>query len=157
MIPKHEDNRIWNAFEKRWKFAPSYHSGIGIVEHGDFLTISIADLSETQIEKIGSIEEILIRSIGYPVYALDWQHESYKINSIDESRSIPLSIYPDGDYYIYLDSKAENGSFGHPWRETICFLGPKVVCALGDCLMQEFPILRSGTQQGAQPDAFGAG
>ena len=33
------------------------------------------------------------------------------------------SVYPDGDYYIFLGEDLSFGTFGHPWEQTICVFG----------------------------------
>ena len=154
MIPKHEDDEIWAAFESKWHFYPDYHSGMGIKEQGNYITIAISDLSTGQVRLLMEAQDKMIESIGYPVYAMDWQHESFKFDSLEESKAAPISIYPDGDYYIFVDSKAINGSFGHPWRQTICFFGTKVIDSIGSLILDSFTVIRKGTQQGAAPDAL---
>lgn len=35
----------------------------------------------------------------------------------------PGSVYPDGDYYLYLDPELRFGTLGHPWEHTLCMFG----------------------------------
>lgn len=62
------------------------------------------------------------------VYALDWQHDCYEFdprkpmdrNEFDEWL-VPL--FPNGDYYVFLQNHFEWGVVGHPWRQELGFFG----------------------------------
>jgi hypothetical protein len=95
---------------------------------------------------------MVCKLLGNPFYILDWQHTCYRMDLVSEGDPVPLPIFPDGDYYIYLDREASHGTFGHPWRGTICFFGPKVVGALSEILHANFTVLRQGNQD-ANPNA----
>jgi hypothetical protein len=70
------------------------------------------------------------------IYALDWQHPSYKFYphlpfSLNKFGEWPIPILPNGDYYIFLQRAFNFGVFGHPWEETICVFGEKLLSLLG--------------------------
>ena len=86
------------------------------------------------------------------LYILDWQHSSYKIkinyldaddynriifkengflyekniHNFNANYYLP-SIYPDGDYYIFITKDMKSGVFGHPLEQSICVFGEKMV------------------------------
>jgi hypothetical protein len=38
---------------------------------------------------------------------------------------------PNGDYYIFLSEVFRTGTFGHPWEETMCIFGDRLLHGLG--------------------------
>jgi hypothetical protein len=35
----------------------------------------------------------------------------------------PVEVYPNGDYYVFLNEDMTAGTFGHPWGPTLCVFG----------------------------------
>lgn len=70
---------------------------------------------------------------------LDWQHQGYLFRPDDASTqdadNWKLSVYPNGDYHIFVTASLEYGIFGHPWERTICIFGEKLVSTLSPLLM----------------------
>jgi len=76
---------------------------------------------------------------------LDWQHPSYWFRPhavADATRwpPSPVTPFPDGDYYIFLTEDMSQGTFGHPWEQTLCVFGNDLVDDLVPTL--PFPIRR---------------
>jgi hypothetical protein len=71
----------------------------------------------------------------------------------------PLSPYPDGDYFIYLASDVTFGSFGHPWEQTVCVFGERLLARVADSLdaLLGPSIRRDGRIMGTQPTRPNAG
>ncbi|HEY5853462.1 MAG TPA: DUF2716 domain-containing protein [Aldersonia sp.] len=54
----------------------------------------------------------------------------------------PVQVYPDGDYYAFLARDLSAGTFGHPWRQTLCVFSASLVDTLGTTLRTWLPVLR---------------
>ena len=66
------------------------------------------------------------------MYALDWQHSCYWVNpclefSKNEFGEWTVPIFPDGDYYFFIQKNFEWGLLGHPWERTITIFGEKLI------------------------------
>lgn len=67
-------------------------------------------------------------------YALDWQHTCYWVNPFlefprDEFNEWLVPIFPDGDYYFFLQKEFKWGLLGHPWEKTIAIFGEDLIQA----------------------------
>ena len=144
-IDGEEYDELWDAFYEKFAFRPSVKSAEwpGIQEPLDSRTFSIRSfwqLSSTKFDR----QEKEMNSWGLSLlrnsvdgesdwlYVLDWQHTCYrffpwKSFDLDEFGNWPVSFYPDGDYSIFLGKEFEWVIFGHPWEETICFIGQCVL------------------------------
>jgi hypothetical protein len=60
-LSKDEMDMLWDTFSRKWDFAPNYYNGIGIQEHGEFLTISAQDLTDAQETTLLEIQKMLGR------------------------------------------------------------------------------------------------
>lgn len=47
-----------------------------------------------------------------------------------------------GDYYAFLTPDLEEGTFGHPWEQTLCVIGRRMVDSLGRSLGTWLPVKR---------------
>jgi hypothetical protein len=68
-------------------------------------------------------------------YALDWNHPCYWVNSFlefprDEFNEWIIPIFPDGDYYFFIQKDFNWGFFGHPWEGTITLFGKELIQAI---------------------------
>lgn len=66
------------------------------------------------------------------VLALDWQHRRYyfnpRIESIrDEFGEWPVPIFPNGDYYFFIQKEFKWGFLGHPWEKSISIFGEELI------------------------------
>jgi len=55
----------------------------------------------------------------------------------------PTTVFPNGDYTIFLTEDMSTGTFGHPWEQTLCVFGEPMVSALVPMLASWLPIKRS--------------
>lgn len=62
------------------------------------------------------------------MYALDWQHKCYQFDPHTEYWP-PFPVFPEGEYYIFLSEDLNQGTFGHPWEQTICVFGHNLLDA----------------------------
>lgn len=138
-----EYNFVWDKFYEQFSFTPSINktSWPGIAEPTPSETYSIShifgnekvycDLEKDINTKMLSVFRKLIPKNDF-LYALDWQHKSYTLDPHsfeiqDISEEWPVSIIPNGDYYIFLEKNFEFGVFGHPWEKTMCFFGTRLL------------------------------
>jgi hypothetical protein len=77
---------------------------------------------------------------------LDWQHPAYRFapatQALTWQAEWKVPVYPDGDYYAFLSDDYSEGTFGHPWEETICVMGERLVNTLGRSWATWLPIKR---------------
>lgn len=69
---------------------------------------------------------------------LDWQHPGYRFNAAVHAEAFdtewPVTVYPNGDYYIFARPDFSAGTFGHPWEQTLCVFGAELIETLGRTL-----------------------
>ena len=120
---------VFERWAERFNFFPDYYgNSVGINEPESSVTIHWNGFDETEIAVIDEIVYGACASLGYDLlYALDWQHECYEFSPILDIGNVPVSVFPDGDYHIITTKDFAFGTFGHPWRNTICFWGDKFI------------------------------
>jgi hypothetical protein len=69
---------------------------------------------------------------------LNWHHDALWLvpeqfaPQSDDDWAIP--VLPNGDYYIFLTESMDDGFFGHPWEQTLCVFGERLLPSLGSRL-----------------------
>ena len=135
---------VWDRFYKQFAFSPSVYPKDWPVfsEPIPSITYDIGQLWDPY-HKGGIVDEVKIANLwrdmdanalsafrkcvspGTSMYALDWQHPSYRffphLASLDERRGV--DVIPNGDYYIFIAEDFSFGTFGHPWEPSICVFG----------------------------------
>ncbi len=43
-----------------------------------------------------------------------------------------IPVLPNGDYYVFLSPELDWGWFGHPWEQTICIFGERLLAAVAE-------------------------
>lgn len=78
--------------------------------------------------------------------ALDWQHPAYRFRPEAQALSWrpewKVPVYPDGDYYAFLTADFSEGTFGHPWEQTLAVIGERMCASFGVSLAVWLPIKR---------------
>ena len=78
---------------------------------------------------------------------LDWQHASCWFwphrHAAADDETWPVEVFPDGDYYAFLTEDTTEGTFGHPWEQTLCIFGARLMPKLVPLLTSWLPIKRS--------------
>ena len=81
------------------------------------------------------------------VVVLDWQHPGYRLDLAEHSSARDATwrvpVYPDGDYYTFALPDFSEGTFGHPWEQSLCVFGPRLVGTLAVTLSTWLPVLRA--------------
>ena len=52
------------------------------------------------------------------------------------------TVYPDGDYYCFFSPDMSEGTFGHPWEQSLCVIGDRLIKSLGQSPSLWLPTLR---------------
>jgi hypothetical protein len=134
ILNENEYDLVWTAFENKYKFDPSVYQKDWpsiTIDSDDYITYELNgtwdeanDLDEICLE---NIKKIILKD-EY-IYALDWQHESYKFNPnlpIENDKWI-IPFYPNGDYYIFFPKDMRWCYFGHPWEQSITLIGKDII------------------------------
>ncbi|KJK47412.1 hypothetical protein UK23_20405 [Lentzea aerocolonigenes] len=134
--------RVWDAFYERFHFKPSIYpkDWPTITEPQGSVTLDLAGIfqSDQWVRKSLTVDEVVLESFlrVYPeetaLLALDWQHPAYRfrphlLGGPNEWLDSPFSPFPDGDYHIFLTEDMSQGTFGHPWEQTLCVWGDDLV------------------------------
>lgn len=74
------------------------------------------------------------------------QHAGYRLDvaahaaAVDSTWRVPM--YPDGGYYAFALPDFSEGTFGHPWEQSLCVFGSRLVNTLGETLSSWLPSIR---------------
>ncbi len=158
-LSEHERQTVWDRFYEAFSFYPSVHANHwpGIVEPQPSITYGIThyyypgeghqppELQETARAIEQDLYSKTLRAFqrclapGQPLYALEWQSTGYwfhphipfipgtPYNPDPDAWFVP--VLPNGDYYIFLAEDFTFGIFGHPWEQTICIFGQRLIDA----------------------------
>ena len=78
--------------------------------------------------------------------ALDWQHPAYRFIPANQTLTWQaewkVPVYPDGDYFAFLSEDYTEGTFGHPWEQTICVIGQRLIDSLARTWATWLPVKR---------------
>jgi hypothetical protein len=150
--------RYWSLFDDRFHFRPGMASETwpAIDEPLGSVTLDLspvfarerpgfaADEAAVNDAVLDALTETL--PIDSRLVALDWQHPSYwfwphRQKALDEPWRVPA--FPNGDYFILVTEELNQGTFGHPWEQTLCVFGPDLVRSLVPRLSDWLPVKRS--------------
>lgn len=155
--PAREDH-YWNAFQDRFHFRPSIRSSEwpAIDEPSPSVTIDLgpiyANEGPTFAAGEAAINSLVLRALTWSFdgaqrfVVLDWQHPCYWFwphRHAVQQRGWQVTPFPNGDYYIFLTDDLHTGTFGHPWEQTLCVFGQRLIESLVPTLAAWLPIKRS--------------
>lgn len=148
---REEEDLIWDRFYSRYNFRPSVSSEEwpAIDEPTPSVTYSLVDTfvnvrdREELLAKGSQLNQAMLEafrqctSVEESLYVLDWQHLNYQMRPHEEFPSAKWSewetpVFPDGDYYIFLQKDFRFGTFGHPWEQTLCVFGDPLLSAFDE-------------------------
>jgi hypothetical protein len=149
-----EYSAVWDAFDERFEFTPTGGRSLrAIRDPAPSVTFDIRGISVAAAAGIeASSRRAFIADFGadVEVLVLDWQHDAFWVRpgqggpvavGADGFPLVP-TVLPDGDYYIHTTADLDNGTFGHPWEQSLCVFGPKLTLSLGSELRAILPVLR---------------
>lgn len=147
-------DEIWDWIYKTLHFRPSGLDNSHDFPYGPPFTIpffhavyGIEHMTETQLDTMDELVQqafLHVTREGQRLFALNWQHSCflYDPRNIDEQKSEWVEdgrypqggyhaffppVYPDGDYYFFIDEDLQFGYLGHPWREEVWIFGEGLV------------------------------
>lgn len=157
-LSSQEYDEVWERVYRDFKFWPSVSDFPSFEVPSPFITYDISNYFKDHVDSDAyeNLEEKTlaafkaISSIDESILALDWQHQGYWVNpylefSRDEFEEWIIPIFPNGDYYFFLQQDFNWGFLGHPWEKSITIFGEELLNALTEykpIMLQK--ILRQG-------------
>ncbi|MED3963103.1 DUF2716 domain-containing protein (plasmid) [Niallia taxi] len=139
-----EHRKVWERLYKEFRFNPSvtsfpsfnvpppfkkYNISSYLNWTGD-MRIFIDIYSDLELKSLHAFKALIHKDEF--MYAIDWQHPSYWINPHLEFPKSQFDewivpIFPNGDYYFFIQKNFEWGLLGHPWEKTITIFGKELL------------------------------
>ena len=127
----------WSRFEARYGFRASValKGWPAIREPADSMTLDLSVIEEGPrwAAACDAINAEALRCFVWELQGvdelvvLDWQHQTYRFRPAAQAVSPrgewALPVYPDGEYYAFLTPEMSEGTFGHPWEQTLFVIG----------------------------------
>jgi hypothetical protein len=153
-IENYED--FWGPFDARFNFRPKVWQHPGINEPSPSVTVDLAPIFDGSPAEFGAGENAVnalalvamtrVFASTEQLVVLDWQHLSWwfrpHLQAAAADKQWPIEVFPNGDYYVFLNEDMTAGTFGHPWQQTLCVFG-KLAPVLAPMLTAWLPIKRS--------------
>jgi hypothetical protein len=148
---------FWDPFDAKFDFRPDFRTpGPTIIEPEPSVTIDLSPLfagpgptfaaGRAAINAIALFAMTQAFAADERLLVLDWQHSSYWFwphrHAISDDHTWHVEVFPDGDYYAFLTEDMTEGTFGHPWEQTLCIFGPRLLPRLAPLLTSWLPIKR---------------
>ena len=149
--------QFWTPFDARFHFRPGVSSETwpAILEPAGSVTFDLspvfdreggfaADEARLTAEVLAAVVAITAPEVAW--VALDWQHPSYWFwphRQVIANEPWRVPPFPNGDYYALISQDLEQGTFGHPWEQTLCIFGGPLSEALVPSLASWLPVKRS--------------
>ncbi|MEO3937441.1 DUF2716 domain-containing protein [Dermatophilaceae bacterium Soc4.6] len=146
----------WRAFSVRFAFRPRYAererpaidppAGALVLDLAPVFAAGRARFAAGVACVEASAARVLLELAGDDeLLALDWQHPAYRYSpqrlAVSEL-TLPVPVFPDGDYYVHTPDDLRFGTFGHPWQQTLTLWGDALVDTLGVELGTWLPVRR---------------
>ncbi|WP_338780077.1 DUF2716 domain-containing protein [Metabacillus sp. FJAT-52054] len=135
-------NQAWDRIDKDLKFKPSISDFPSFKMPHPFITYDISDFfgDSADLALYDDLEEKLLDVLkentleNEYIMALDWQHDCYWVNphlefEKDEFGEWAIPIFPNGDYYFFIQKDFKWGYLGHPWEKSITVFGKELINA----------------------------
>lgn len=130
-----EYDQIWDRIDSKLKFSPSDSIFPSFKVPSPFVTY---DISHYFGESINDLESKALQAFkkntasNEYIMALDWQHECYWVNphlefERNEFNEWIIPVFPNGDYYFFIQKDFKWGYLGHPWEESITIFGKELI------------------------------
>ncbi|NMH74024.1 DUF2716 domain-containing protein [Bacillus sp. RO2] len=153
-----EYDQIWDRIYRDIKFEPSLSNFPSFQVPYPFITYNISDYfgGSADLDAYDDLEENALDAfiettlVDEYILALDWQHECYWVNprlefEKDEFGEWTIPIFPNGDYYFFIQKDFKWGYLGNPWERSITIFGKELINAFEKHKPKMFhKILRQG-------------
>jgi hypothetical protein len=154
-LDRAEYDEYWAAFDARFGFragvSPEAWPAITEPVPSVTLDLSVIDDGPRRGAAYDAINAEALRAFVWALpdqdlVVLDWHHPAYRFRPADQALTWradwPVPVYPDGDYYAFLTQDFTEGTFGHPWEQTLCVIGERMSASLARSLETWLPIKR---------------
>lgn len=135
--------RYWDQFHTRFHFKPSTTVYPGIAEPTPSITFDLSPIFEAEPSEwirgedrlTGAVLDAMKSVFGQErLVVLNWQHDALWFVADDfepqKNDDWAIPVFPNGDYFIYLTESMDDGFFGHPWEQTFCVFGKRLLPSL---------------------------
>ncbi|MGR6899512.1 DUF2716 domain-containing protein [Rummeliibacillus sp. BSL5] len=153
-----EMGQIWDRIYNDFEFEPSTSIFPSFNVPHPYITYNVSGYfgDSSDLSAYDDLEEKVLdvfkecTILGEYILALDWQHECYWINprlefERDEFGEWVIPIFPNGDYYFFIQKDFMWGILGHPWENSITIFGKELIDAFNKNKPRMFcKILRQG-------------
>jgi hypothetical protein len=157
-----EEEKVWKRVYIEFQFKPSTSEFPSFFVPNPFITYDIStylngslddvewDFNYADLEEKALLAFQNVTSNDEYFYALDWHHPCYWVNPFlefprDEFNEWTIPIFPNGDYYFFIQKDFNWGFLGHPWEKTITIFGKELIKAFQKERPRMFnTILRTG-------------
>lgn len=149
----------WRRFTARFHF----HAGVrpedwpAIDEPAPSVTFDLAPVFDAEEpERTPAIQRLEQHTLSaltesFPptgrLVVLDWQHLSHwfrpHLAPPSGGEEWPVPVFPNGDYHVFLTEDMADGVLGHPWEQSLCVFGSRLVVTLVPRLSSWLPVIRS--------------
>jgi hypothetical protein len=150
-----EYDEYWAAFESRFGFRAgvSPQTWPAIREPIPSVTFDLSVIGDGP-RRGAAYDAINVEALRAFVWALpetdlivlDWNHPAYRFWPAKQALAWRpdwrVPVYPNGDYYAFLTPDLMEGTFGHPWEQTLCVIGERLGASLGRSWETWLPIKR---------------
>jgi hypothetical protein len=138
--------QYWGPFDARFGFTPGMDPSTwpAIREPSPSLTIDLSPICDHEgsrfaagakaVDTLGLYAFTCVTEVDEKLIVLDWQHPCYQFSPHRQALkddSWPVTIFPNGDYYAFVNQDFSMGTFGHPWEQTLCVFGEPLIERLG--------------------------
>ena len=159
-LPDDGYEAAWSGFEARYGFraGTSADAWPAIREPQPSVTFDLSGMQDGP-QRGSAYDAINAEALRCFVWALndvdewlvlDWQHPTYRfrpaVQAVTWQSEWKVPVYPDGDYFAFLTPDYAEGTFGHPWEQTLCVIGERLCGSLGRSLATWLPVLRRNGQ-----------
>lgn len=141
-LSNREYENVWNKIYEDFNFEPSTSEFPSFQVPQPFITYDISDYFgySEDLDAYDDLEDkaliVFQDNTAKEEYllALDWQHECFWINPHlefpkDEFGEWTIPIFPNGDYYFFIQKDFRWGYLGHPWERSITVFGADLIAA----------------------------
>lgn len=131
-LDEKEYEEVWDKFYEKFKFEPSMEDFPSFQVHSPYITFDISNVFLGEKYWEDEDDDLILLALkkcskeNETIFALDWQHDCYKGNLLSQIESInelPISHFPDGDYYFFVNEDFSWGYLTHPWEQSITVFG----------------------------------
>ncbi|MGH0552063.1 DUF2716 domain-containing protein [Bacillus pretiosus] len=135
-----EDGQILDQIYCELKFSPSVSIFPSFKVPSPFVTYDISqyfgelvDLKVFDDLESKAIQAFKEKTVSNEyIKALDWQHECYWVNphlefERNEFNEWIIPLFPNGDYYFFIQKDFKWGYLGHPWEKSITIFGKELI------------------------------